>query len=60
MNDGSLNTRAWMGVRYLTTIKYPVTSAQRHRHDARHPNAKEGRPRGRFWRPRKIFRPTPP
>lgn len=21
------------------------------------PNAKEGRPRGRFWRPRKIFRP---
>ena len=20
-------------------------------------NAKEGRPRGRFWRPRKIFRP---
>lgn len=21
------------------------------------PNAKEGRPRGRFWRPRQIFRP---
>ncbi|CUJ72973.1 Uncharacterised protein [Achromobacter xylosoxidans] len=23
------------------------------------PNAKEGRPRGRFWRPRQIFRPAP-